>query len=203
MVHERRTTRARRPPFKLGASGAAQAMPPQLHVNLDVGRRLVALPPWFEQLWVLEAVYDRVNALRVQGKRTKAQRAAAQAELLPFSAYARCEVAPYVGHDDGEVHVHFSLELARPNRALGGCSDWFCRLDPDFTLFTGLSSWHVYDGAPLVRPAREQWQRTVAWMNGVRPYGWFWLEDQERRACGSEGGGRKRDRAAFQEDFCS
>ena len=71
------------------------------------------------------------------------------------------------------------------------------------TLLTGLSAWRVYDGAPLVWPARAQWQRTVGWMTSVSPYGWHWIETHARRACADGGRGRVRDRAEFEADFCA
>jgi hypothetical protein len=41
------------------------------------------------------------------------------------------------------------------SRRLPGCSDWSCRVLDDFTLWTGLSSWRVYDGMPLIASAAD------------------------------------------------
>ena len=82
----------------------------------------------------------------------------------------------------------------------GPAIDWSCRLYADLTIYTSSVLPRMYDRQPIVNPARVKWRAVVTWMNAVRPYGWHWLEQHEIFTCAPGGAGRKRDRAAYEED---
>ena len=78
---------------------------------------------------------------------------------------------------------------------------WSCRVTEDWRLVSGISWWCVYDYRPLINPSRMKWHEAVRWMHAVRPYAWHWFEEHQKSECAEGGLGRKRDRAAFEEDF--
>ena len=144
----------------------------------------------------LHTVYNKVNSLRVAGKRTKALRAQTQAELTNFEDFDVVEVAPITNPDIApRTALYISLNY------IGGGSSWHCRVFDDWTLYTGISAWSVYDGRPLINPAKHKWKKVVGWMNAVRPYAWHWVQTHQEAICAEGGKGRKRDREAFEFDL--
>jgi hypothetical protein len=161
----------------------------------------LVLPPWFGDLRVVEAIFHRVNELRVLGALTERARQKEREEPLPFSSYVYWD-ANIRRQPDGTPCVLVSLGV--PHRHAhwqGFLGIWMVHLGTDFVLLEGLSNWDVYDGRPLVNPARQQWQQVVRWMNAVRPFAWHWLEEHQKRICADGGAGREQDRAAFADEF--
>ena len=168
---------------------------------------------------VLQAVYDEIMRLRVAGKKTKAQRAQAQSEVIDFDTFEFIEVTPYrESHKRLALHIGLSLTdtrwvfdryqvpaiCPRPiNNGELGAVDIYIRVHGDWTLVNhyDIDISRVYDGRPLVNPARMMWQKTVKWMNLVRPYAWHWLEEYQKSSCAESGINKKRDLEAFKLDF--
>ena len=149
---------------------------------------------------VIRAVYYEIKRLTAAGKRTKKARADYIAAIPAFESFTLCIVSPFQmalqkGHWNLQQQTAFHLRLD------GGGNDWMCRLYADLTMYTSSVLPRMYDKKPLVNPARVKWHTVVKWMNGVRPYGWHWLEDYTIRTCAPDGTGRKRDRVDFEADF--
>ena len=156
------------------------------------------MPPFALDITVLRALFDAVNRLRVAGGRTKSERAATQAALPKFDDFATATVGTFTNanlHPGRLLYVGMSIEGKEY------VSDWHCRVSEDWILLTGISRWRVYDGLPLINAAQIKWQETVRWMNAVRPYAWHWFEEHQKSTCADGARGRKRDFAAFENDF--
>ena len=154
------------------AAGAlGPSMPRVFLQNLEL---LPSPVPFLGDVDVLRAVFDRVNDLRVLGGRTKAKRAELRDALTRFDDYGCVQahvfkVSPtahrVAAEDVGRMAVRIAcIDTETP----WGSSDWHCRvLVDDWTLWTGISCWRVYDGAPLVNPAMVKWRalrrRLRAW----------------------------------------
>jgi len=118
-------------------------------------RELLSDPAFFRH------VFAEVNKLRVAGKKTKKQRAEKQAELPAFDDFDRADIIAWGGCRDGSSSpgMIVSLYIRLAGVDLSGdpkdtCS-WYCRLNPDLTLMTGVSSWKGYNaaGQPPLWPA--------------------------------------------------
>ena len=117
--------------------------------------RSLPFPSWFRDFDVLEAIYNEMNRLRVAGGRTKALRASKKAAVPAFDSFVSCEIAPCSTVDGLFVVVTFSYTNATH------IADWYCRLRHDYTIFTGISSWRVYDGRPIIVPARAKLKAVI------------------------------------------
>ena len=157
------------------------------------------MPPFALDITVLRALFDAVNRLRVAGGNSAKERERIQEALPKFDNFARINVHAF---------VNTSLCAGRRSLYVGMCfkdvahvSDWYCRVSEDWILLTGISRWRVYDGRPLINPAQIKWQEVVRWVNAVRPYAWHWFEEHQKSTCAAGARGRKRDFAAFENDF--
>lgn len=180
-------------------------MPPQLMIRL---RPNIPLPNFATDLDVLQAVYDEFMRLRVAGKKTKKERAQAQSKVIDFDTFEFIEVTSFRDHRSNRLALYIGLSLTDtryvhqiPALEHLGAVDIYFRVFDDWTIMTGISAWRVYDGRPLVNPARMMWQKTVKWMNLVRPYAWHWLEEYQKSSCSESGINKKRDLEAFKLDF--
>ena len=156
------------------------------------------MPPFALDITILRALFDAINRLRVAGGRTKRERAATQAALLKFDDFATVQVGAFTNTALFSGRLLYISMSARADVHIG---DWTCRVTEDWRLVSGISRWRVYDYRPLINPSRMKWQEAVRWMNAVRPYAWHWFEEHQKSECAEDGLGRKRDRAAFEEDF--
>ena len=161
----------------------------------------IALPKWALDPDVIRAIYYEIKRLTAAGKRTKKARAEYAASVSAFETFTHCEVTPFAmtvqrWHWNTKQSTAISLSLGTGV----GC-DWSCRLYADLTIYTSSVLPRMYDGQPIVNAPRVKWHAVVKWMNAVRPYGWHWLEQHEIHTCAPGGLGRKRDRAAFEEEF--
>lgn len=160
-----------------------------------------ALPNWAMDPDVIRAIYYEIHRLTAAGKRTKKARADYTASIPTFESFTTCEVAPFQmtiqkGHWNVQQSTAFALTLF-----VGPVIKWYCRLYADLTIFTSSVLPRMYDMQPIVNPARVKWHAVVGWMNAVRPYGWYWLEQHEIRTCALGGAGRERDRIAYEADI--
>ena len=178
-------------------------MPPQLMIH---GNSNIPLPNFATDLDVLQAVYDEFMRLRVAGKKTKKDRAQAQSKIIDFDAFKFIQLTPFRDHRSNRLALHIGLSLTDTRYVyqtlehLGGIDVYF-RVFYDWTIMTGISAWRVYDGHPVVNPARQKWQKTVKWMNAARPYAWHWFEQYQKSSCSESGINKKRDLEAFKLDF--
>ena len=170
-------------------------MSPHIRLQRNLHPQIPVLPFATSRV-VLRAVYDEVNRLRVLGKRTKAERADAKALLKAFDDFEYAEVTPITNPD---IAPRAAMCIALGNTPM--VADWFCRVFDDWTLYTGLSSWRVYDGRPIVNAAELTWQTTVKPAIKVWPYAWHWHETYQRAICADGGAGREQDRQDFADEF--
>lgn len=92
-------------------------------------------------------VFDKVNALRVAAKRTKKERARAQAALPKFEDFEQAQVSVWSANPESVSQASgMWLNLGKRGSYNG---KWQCRLFPDYTLWSGIRAWRVYDGEPL------------------------------------------------------
>ena len=106
-------------------------------------------------------IFCEVNKLRVASKRTKKLRAEEHAGLPSFDDFDGAGAAVWMGHAAGaalsfgrvapsastpgmnlSLHTLIPGEVCVDGSPRMSCS-WCCRLNPDFTLKTGVSSWKV------------------------------------------------------------
>ena len=121
-------------------------------------RELLSDPAFFRH------VFAEVNKLRVAGKKTKKQRAEEQAALPAFDDFDRAAIMTWGASSlpSGRLNppgMNVSLYIRLAGVDLSGnpadtCS-WYCRLNTDLTLMTGVSSWKGYNaaGQPPLWPA--------------------------------------------------
>ena len=179
-------------------------MAPQLLIR---GNSNISLPNFATDIDVLRTVYGEIMRLRVAGKKTKAQRAQAQAEVIDFDAFQAIELMPFREFRSNRLALSIGLSLTdtrvriTSNHEVLADEHVHIRVFDDWTILSGISAWRVYDGRPLVNPARLKWQKTVKWMNSVRPYAWHWFEEYQKSSCAESGLNRKRDLEAFKRDF--
>mmetsp|Transcript_12312 Transcript_12312/g.18056 ORF Transcript_12312/g.18056 Transcript_12312/m.18056 type:complete len:226 (+) Transcript_12312:101-778(+) len=124
------------------------------------------LPSWVKEPKLLQShefikvVFNKINALRVAGKRTKKLRAEAAANLPAFEDFQYAEISVWENNvrrnansSSNTRHCGFTLEMGKCRRHVKdrqlGVSSWYCRLNPDYTIMTGISSSKVYDKSPL------------------------------------------------------
>jgi len=103
-------------------------------------------------------VFDKVNALKVVAKPSKAARARAEAALPKWGIDVQ-KADVYVWgptfRNNGGICIDLGLEknfkvvLPTGKYFLSGRAVWKCHLDPNLVLWTGIRSWRVYDGEPL------------------------------------------------------
>lgn len=116
------------------------------------------LPAWVKDPELLRSyefirvIFNKINALRVAGKRTKKLRAEAEANLPIFEDFKYAEVSVWE-YGSQRQQCGLSLEMGKSRKHVKsgelGVSSWYCRLNPDFTIMTGISSWEEYDNLPL------------------------------------------------------
>ena len=154
---------------------------------------------------VIRAVFERVNELRVLGGRTKAKRAEIRQEIIPFESFHHIKACVYRNpagahrvkpSDVGRWVIRFGFVLSSSK----DYDSWCCRVfADDWSLYTGLSAWRVYDGAPLIDPAaRVKWRacraRILAWARACVVFGAM-LEEIQLRPGGTT---YRRVRARFE-----
>ena len=156
--------------------------------------------PFALDITVLRAVFDAVNRLRVAGGGCARHRRMIQEKLPKFDDFDRIYVCTWRETRHvfaGRRMIYLSMYF-KDSRIL---DDWDCRVSEDWILVKGISQWRVYDGRPLINPARIKWHEVVRWMNAVRPYAWHWFEEHQKSTCADGARGRARDFAAFENDF--
>ena len=116
--------------------------------------------PFYNDVDVLRCLHDRVNEMRVLGGRTKAKRAEILNDQPKFDDYDRIEVSAF--RISPRAHGIGPFDAGRWALYIGckrlgyhpQCSEWSCRVfADDWSLWTGLSAWKVYDHSSLV-PSR-------------------------------------------------
>jgi hypothetical protein len=172
-------------------------MPPIVRHDCDLE---VGMPPFALDITVLRALFDAVNRLRVAGGDSAKERRMIQEALPKFDNFVQICVHPFI-ETMHSCAGRRSLFIGMSLRGVAHGIDWYCRVSEDWILITGISRWRVYDGRPLINPAQIKWQEAVRWMNAVRPYAWHWFEEHQKWTCADGAHGRKRDFAAFENDF--
>ena len=171
--------------------------------------------PWQNfatDLDVLRAVYNEFMRLRVAGEEhmrpyeSKEQQAKAPMEIIDFDAFQFIHLMSTAEDEASNHRLCLEIALSLTDRTWEFPS-WVLRAEirisvyDDWTVSSGISCYSVYDGRPVVNPARLKWQKIVKWMNAVRPYAWHWFEQYQKSSCSESGINKKRDLEAFKLDF--
>jgi hypothetical protein len=145
----------------------------QVEIHLAFDRKKI--PCWAEDEGLdtvlgtqefVRQVFDKVNALKVDAKRSKKKQDEARSALPKWGVdfhYADVFVWGPNSHNNGGIHIslkkhfigNFAGREALPQevvfalqRSWNGIG-WTVRLDTNLVLWTGIRSWRVYDWSPL------------------------------------------------------
>ena len=172
-------------------------MPPLIVKTRD---KDVTIPPFAYDIAALRALFDAVNRLRVAEGDSPEERERIQEALPKFDNFDVILVRVYAGRPP-EWRRTMYVGMYRWDCFRLRICGWDCHVSENWHLIAGIRKWSVYDKRPLINAAQIRWQETVRWMNAVRPYAWHWFEEHQKSTCADGARGRKRDFAAFENDF--
>jgi hypothetical protein len=149
---------------------------------------------------VLRAVYDAVNERRFGGLKFT-ESSLRRLGIARFDEYDFLTVMTRIEPTRNGTVRKTLMFLTR-----GGDEkvNWSCRFDDQWRLLSVYPLAKIdapWIAPPLLNPARVKFQSIVRWICRVRPFAWHWLEAYQKASCAPGGGGRKRDREAFESEF--